>query len=170
MQRLFVLECTTLLITNFGPKTDAAFQQYFNNSNDILYGIYAEGENHKLSHVCFIMNGRSWGTYGYIHTNTPSNVVLTVNYLYAYGNDPAVTIVNPYAGSSMIVVNNFTGDVFNYCGNGRISTSNIIKTGVVMTTLFKDILVCEKITECTFLTNRKESYISVFCLLIHILA
>jgi hypothetical protein len=156
--------------THITSKTDSAFQQYFNNSIDIVYSIYAGGENHKLSHVCLITNGRSRGRDGYIHTNSPSSVGLTVNYLYAYGNDPAVTIVQPLVGSSMIVVNNFTGDVFNYCGNGRISTSNIIKTGVVMTTLFKDILVCEKITECMFLTNRKESYISLYCLIIHILA
>ena len=140
--------------------TDSMFHQYYKNNLDIIYGANSDGVKHRLSHACLIENGRSNGNHGYIHINSFTNEVLTVNYLYAYGNDVGIPIANPQKGK--IVINNFTGDRFTYAGNGQISTSNIIiNSSFVMTTLFKNILVCEVNAKCTLKINQNVNFISV---------
>ena len=137
------------------------FHQYYKNNQDIIYCPASGGENHKLSHACLIMNGRSNGNYGYICTNYYDNEVLTVNYLYAYGNDNVVAIASPLQGK--IVINNFTGDKpLTYTGSGQFVTNNVrINSSFVMTTLFKNILVCEVNAKCTLKINQNVNFISV---------
>jgi hypothetical protein len=123
--------------------TDSMLHHYYKNNLDIIYGANSDGVKHRLSRACLIENGRSNGNHGYIHINSFTNEVLTVNYLYAYGNDVGIPIASPYNGK--IVINNSTGDKpFTYVGAGRFSTSSvIIDSSFVMTTLYKNILVCE---------------------------
>jgi hypothetical protein len=150
----------------YNEVTDSMFHQYYKNNLDIIYGANSYGPNHRLSHACLIENGRSNGNYGYIHTNGFANEVLTVNYLYAYGNDVGIPIANPQYGK--IVINNFTGDKpLTYIGAGQFSTSNIIiDSSFVMTKFFKNILVCEGNTKYTFKTNRNENLLSIFFLIL----
>jgi hypothetical protein len=145
----------------YNEVTDSMFHQYYKNNQDIVYGVNSDGPNHRLSHMCLIENGRSNGNFGYIHTNYYENEVLTVNYLYVYGNDVGIPIANPYNG--MIVINNFTGDRFNHVGNGQIRTSNIIiNSSFVMTTLYKNIFVCEGNIKIICKTNQSVNRISIF--------
>jgi hypothetical protein len=141
--------------------TNSMFHQYYKNNQDIVYGANSDGENHRLSHACLIMNGRSNGRFGYIHTNWYNNEVLTVNDLYAYGNDDVVAIASPLQGK--IVINNFTGDKpLTYTGSGQFVTDNvIINSSFVMTTLFKNILLCEVNAKCTLKINQNVNFISV---------
>jgi hypothetical protein len=160
--------CSSTLYCNvqsfYNEVTDSMFHQYYKNKLDINYGANSDGVKHRLSHACLIENGLSSGMFGYIHTHAYENEVLTVNYLYAYGNDVGIPIANPQRGK--IVINNFTGDRFTYAGNGQISTSNIIiNSSFVMTTLFKNILVCERNTKCTCKINQNENLLSVFFLI-----
>jgi hypothetical protein len=142
--------------------TNSMFHQYYKNNQDIVYTVNSGGENHKLSYACLIMNGRSNGNYGYIHINFYDNEVLTVNYLYAYGNDNAVAIASPLQGK--IIINNFTGDKpLTYNGGGQLITNSFrINSSFVMTTLFKNVLVCEINAKCTLKINQNVNFMSIF--------
>lgn len=157
------------IYARYNEISDSMFHQYYRNNQDIVYGIDADGINHRLSHSCLIMNQISNGNYGYIYTYQYPNEVLTVDNLYAYGNDKRIPIAYPRSGT--IFFNNFTGDILNYAGNGQISTSNInIDTSFVMTSLFNNVLVCEKSTKCIYKTNRCTNHISIFFnLLLHLI-
>jgi hypothetical protein len=146
----------------YNKVTNSMFHHYYKNNNDIAYTAASGGENHKLSHACLIMNGCYNGYFGYIHTNYYDNEVLTVNYLYAYGNDNAVAIACPLRGK--IVINNFTGDKpLTYNGGGQLITNSVrIDSSFVMTTLFKNLLVCEINAKCTLKINQNVNFMSMF--------
>lgn len=148
----YVLRCNVHVFAN--EITEAKFYHFFKNQQDILLGANSDCTKLTLSHANFTMNGKSNGEYGCIHSNNYKNDVLTVESIFAFGNQSRV--FNPESGR--IIVKSFVGDSFAYTGNRQISAESInVKQEFVMTTKFARILVCEKKTKKKFTCRIRRS-------------
>jgi len=122
-------------------RSDSSFYIFFDNPNDILYGISSGGSNHLLSNVCLINNTYNHGQNGYIHNNSPTDESITVDNISAFGN--AHTLIDAYKGT--ITVKHFTGDRFTRTGGGSIVKGDIKeREDYVLATSFAMKLICER--------------------------
>jgi len=98
-------------------RSDSSFYYFISNPNDILYNVNAGGTSHLFSHICFINNTLNHGQNGYIHFNSPTTAVLTVDNLFASGNTNK--LIDAHQGT--VIVKHFTGDAFTRTGGGFLT-------------------------------------------------
>ena len=127
------------VVIRYSKRYDASYYQFYNNTQDIVFGSAVDGSDQYLKHACLISNRKSEGQYGYFHTNEYQNEVLTLSDVYAFDNEN--TLFNAKMGS--IVVNSLICNRFSSIGMSIDMKNITVNEDFFITIRTRKGLICE---------------------------